>query len=226
VDLERPDDSDRAGGLPNDVTPDNIRVSDREREHVASLLGQAAGEGRLTLDEYADRVDRAYAAKTRGELAPLLADLPVTQQPYLAGQPAAAVDSQLAPLGVPLPAESSGRGERLMAIFGEDVRKGRWIVPATVEARAIFGSCELHFQDAQILHQVTRVEATAMFGSVELYIPEGVDVRLSGAAVFGAKSSMLRQPPRPGAPVIEVVCRIGFGSVEVKPPKRRWFAKD
>lgn len=58
-------------------TPDgDIRASDAEREQVAAELGQAVGEGRLTLAEFSDRVEQAHAARTRAELAPLIADLP------------------------------------------------------------------------------------------------------------------------------------------------------
>ena len=53
-----------------------IRASDGDREAAAARLNEAAGDGRLTLQEFSQRLDRAYAARTRGELAPLTADLP------------------------------------------------------------------------------------------------------------------------------------------------------
>ena len=53
-----------------------IRASDGEREAVVAQLNDAVGEGRLTLQEFSERLDRAYAASTRGNLAPLTADLP------------------------------------------------------------------------------------------------------------------------------------------------------
>jgi hypothetical protein len=54
----------------------DVRASDRERERVVSSLREHAGEGRLDMDELAGRLDRAYAARTRAELAALTADLP------------------------------------------------------------------------------------------------------------------------------------------------------
>jgi Domain of unknown function (DUF1707) len=48
-----------------------VRASDDEREAVVVRLQTAAGEGRLTLDELADRLDRALTAVTRAELEPL-----------------------------------------------------------------------------------------------------------------------------------------------------------
>ncbi|MFY1690137.1 DUF1707 SHOCT-like domain-containing protein [Plantactinospora sp. WMMB782] len=190
---------------------DRIRVSDREREQIVELLGSAAAEGRLTLDEYAERATAAHAARTRGELARLTDDLPT-------GQPPAPVPARRSESAVAGPAP-----ERLVAIFGNETRKGRWPVPARLEARSIFGDCHIELQDSTIPHPVVTIEATAIFGSVTIFVPEGVEVRLTGTAIFGAKESKLRGDAPPGGPVLEVHTRVVFGSVTVRPPKRRWL---
>lgn len=56
--------------------PPSVRASDSDREAVVDELRQHHAEGRLELDELEDRVGRAYRARTMGELAPVLADLP------------------------------------------------------------------------------------------------------------------------------------------------------
>jgi Domain of unknown function (DUF1707) len=53
-----------------------LRASQAERERVVERLRVHAGEGRLDLVELEQRIEAAYGAKTRGELAELLADLP------------------------------------------------------------------------------------------------------------------------------------------------------
>ena len=53
-----------------------IRASDAERERVVSFLRDKTAEGRLTADELDERVGRAYAAVTRGDLQRLVRDLP------------------------------------------------------------------------------------------------------------------------------------------------------
>jgi hypothetical protein len=63
-----------------------LRVSDAEREAVVTRLQDALAEGRLTPEEFSERLDRVYAARTRGELERLAADLPAGPLP----QPAAA----------------------------------------------------------------------------------------------------------------------------------------
>jgi len=56
--------------------PPDLRASDAERERTALALRDAAAEGRLTLEELADRLDHALTATTRSELEPLTRDLP------------------------------------------------------------------------------------------------------------------------------------------------------
>jgi hypothetical protein len=55
----------------------DLRASDADRERVVSRLREHAAEGRLTMDEFEDRMRQAYEARTYGELATLTRDLPV-----------------------------------------------------------------------------------------------------------------------------------------------------
>ncbi|MTE13736.1 DUF1707 SHOCT-like domain-containing protein [Nocardia aurantiaca] len=61
--------------------PPTVRVGTAEREQAAAALGEHFAAGRLDVAEYDDRVGRAYAAKTAGELAALFGDLPRPQPP-------------------------------------------------------------------------------------------------------------------------------------------------
>ncbi|WP_181445303.1 DUF1707 SHOCT-like domain-containing protein [Micromonospora endophytica] len=197
MERERHDDTDR------------LRVSDREREEVVELLGRATAEGRLTLDEYTERAGAAHAAQTRGELARLTTDLPDAP-----GRPPARPAGALAPAA-----------EKLLAVFGNDVRKGGWSVPDRIDARAVFGDCRIELHEAQLPRQVITIEAEAIFGNVTIVVPEGTDVRLTGSAIFGDKKSKLSGPVTPGGPVLEVRCRAIFGDVVVRPPRKgkRWW---
>src|SRR4051794_2447511 len=53
-----------------------LRAADSDREAVAAALGRALSDGRLTVDEYEERLAKAYAARTYADLDPLTADLP------------------------------------------------------------------------------------------------------------------------------------------------------
>jgi hypothetical protein len=54
----------------------HLRAGDTDRAAVATVLGRHMADGRLTVAEYDERVARAYAAQTYGDLAELTADLP------------------------------------------------------------------------------------------------------------------------------------------------------
>jgi len=58
-----------------DETP-AYRLGDAEREQVVNLLKTAWSDGRLTMDEFAERSEQAYAARSRHDLDVLIADLP------------------------------------------------------------------------------------------------------------------------------------------------------
>jgi hypothetical protein len=68
-----------------------IRAADADREHMAGLLGTAYTEGRLTKDEYDDRLEAAWSARTYADLNQLVTDLPVQAPvPVVAGPAAVA----------------------------------------------------------------------------------------------------------------------------------------
>ena len=84
--------------------------------------------------------------------------------------------------------------------------------------RSVLGDCHLEMQHAVIRQRVTTIDATVRLGSMTIFVPDGIEVRMSGRAVLGAKSSQLRRAPHPGAPVIEVRCDVLLGSVTVRRP--------
>ena len=53
-----------------------MRASDEDRQRVVSALERHTGAGRLTLDEFAERVEVVTSARTLGELAAVISDLP------------------------------------------------------------------------------------------------------------------------------------------------------
>ena len=176
---------------------DRLRASDADRDQAIGALAGAASEGRLTLEEYSERSEAAMGARTMGELATLTADIPATPARGDVGPP----------------------DEEITAVLGNESRKGSWVVAPRLVVRSVLGDCHLEMQHAVIRQQVTTIDATAKFGSVTIFVPDGIDVRLSGRATLGAKSSKLRGEPRPGAPVLVVRCNVFCGSVTVRGPK-------
>lgn len=58
----------------------DVRVSDAERDEVVEQLSRHTGEGRLTLEEFEQRVEEAFNSKTRGDLDATLRGLPRVPQ--------------------------------------------------------------------------------------------------------------------------------------------------
>jgi hypothetical protein len=91
------------------MTDQTIRLSDAEREAAAADLGEHFAQGRLTADEHAERLEQVWAAKTRGEIAPIFRDLPSPYAAVASAPPSAGDDhywnSGLRPFrrGVPAP---------------------------------------------------------------------------------------------------------------------------
>jgi Domain of unknown function (DUF1707)/Cell wall-active antibiotics response 4TMS YvqF len=184
------------------VEPGNslVRASDVDRDQAVEVLAAASAEGRLSLEEYSERSEAALSARTLGDLASLTADLPAT------GLPAA-------PQGA-----AAATPEEITAVLGNESRKGPWVVPPQLAVRSVLGDCHLEMQHAVIGQHVTTIDATVRFGTVTIFVPDGIDVRMSGRAVLGAKSSDLRGEPRPGAPVIVVRADVLCGAVTVRRP--------
>ena len=184
----------------------SLRASDAERDRTLEALATASAEGRLSLEEYSQRSDAVLVARTLGELTGLTADLPAPPQ----SDPA------------PVPVE-------ITAVLGNESRKGPWVVPAHLTVRSVLGDCHLEMQQAVIRQHVTTIDATVRFGTMTIFVPDGIDVRMNGRAVLGAKSSQLRGEPQPGAPVIVVNCDVLCGAVTVRRPDwimRRQLARE
>lgn len=60
------------------MSDEQLRMSDAERDLAAAALGEHYAQGRLTTEEHAERLDRIWSSRTRGELAPIFRDLPGT----------------------------------------------------------------------------------------------------------------------------------------------------
>lgn len=166
------------------------------------MLSAAAGDGRLTMNEHAERVERAYSARTLGELAVLTSDL-------------------AEPSGQPFRLDHRGP---VLAVFGRDRRDGRWVVPATVPVVAVFGEVVLDLREALLQSARVVVHATVLGGTLELIVPEGVAVDLQGTAVLTRKINRTQRAVA-GMPVVEVRAVSVGGTIRVTSPRRsgRWL---
>lgn len=176
-----------------------------------TLLTEAVGDGRLTPDEHAERLEEASSARTLGELAGLTTDLvgPEAQPVRLDG------------------------ARPVLAVFGGQRREGRWVVPERLPVTAIFGEAVLDFRDALLQSARTTIYATVIGGRLRLLVPDGVRVEVTGGGAGGSQRGAA--PPRGGrgpapdlapgqTPVIEVRGVIVWGRIQtITPPKSRFL---
>ena len=192
--------------MPPRPAPRDLRASDSDRERVVALLGDALADGRLSHDEYSERMPRALVARTLGDLAGLTRDL-------------AAPEHQ--------PVQLDG-GRPVAALFTAADRRGRWVVPATVTCVAAFGEVVLDFTEAILQERHVVVTVHALFGRVRLIVPSGVEVVMNGTDIVGRQRGWTarRVPTSSDVPVIEVRGYIAASEVLARTPPRprRWFS--
>ncbi|MCW2777023.1 MAG: hypothetical protein JWN17_748 [Frankiales bacterium] len=180
---------------------DHVRIGDVERQAVDERLHRAVGDGVLTLGEYDERAQALWAARTRGELAVVVADLPGALP-----TPASA-----------LPAPATGRVHRTVAVMSEERLRGPVAPGESVAGYAVMGSAHLDL-DRDDLPSTVSVRAVAVMGDVQVVVPRGADVRLTGASVMGDRGVDL-PPALPGGPVVHLHAVAVMGSVSVRAPK-------
>ena len=170
------------------------RPTDDERAEVARDLEHAVGNGQLSLDEYIDRVDSVFRVHDHAALAELTADL--------AG---------------PLVGATPARVPTSIAVFEDVVRSGRWRLPASSRAVAVFGDVELDLREVTTTDTEIHITATAVFGDIRITVPEGVEVVLEAdAALSHAHTCRLAEVPRRrGTPLVRVHPAGWFGNVHI-----------
>lgn len=204
------------------IQPRDVRASDEDRHKVADLLRDAAGEGRLSLEELDERLDGVYKAKTYAELEPYVRDLPVAT----AGTPN--------PTAMPMRAPHAGQSVNRIggnpttsvsiAIMSGAVRKGPWVVPPAYTAIAFWGGVELDLREARFAEREVTIRAFAVMGGIEITVPDDVIVDVTGVGIMGGfdhSISGTADNAPPGAPVVRVTGFAFWGGVEVKRKSRQ-----
>ena len=181
-----------------------LRVSHADRDRVAEQLRVAAGDGRLTMEELDERLERALSAQTGSELALLTTDLP-------AGLAADAL------------APTAKEHVTVEVSSGSTRREGRWAVPRSMDVEVGSGSVKLDLTEAVISAPLLRVNATVRSGSLTIVTRPGIEVVVDDVSVSSG-SAKVRRGERDGtAPTelrIEVSGSVKSGSILARPPRR------
>src|SRR5438552_2375302 len=171
------------------------RVSDSDREQAVLVLRDHLLDGRLTLEEFAERMELALRARTRGDLGRARSDLP--------SEVVKGVDSGRTPT------RFAG------ALFGRVQQRGRLRLRGWVFAVSAFADVDLDLREAEIEKPRTVVTVMPVFGNVDVYVPEGVNVDVGGVMIVGRRREWGRDLASAGSPTIRVRVLGVFGTADV-----------
>ncbi|WP_396668983.1 DUF1707 domain-containing protein [Mycobacterium avium subsp. paratuberculosis] len=187
-----------------DTRDEPSRVADTDRIQIAQLLAYAAEQGRLQLNDYEDRLTRAYAAKTYEELDQLRADLP--------GAPISPRRG-----GKPNPAPST----LLLALLSGFERRGRWNVPKKLTTFTLWGSGVVDLRYADFTSTEVDIHAMSIMGVQSILLPPEVNVEVHGRGVMGNFDRDVPGQGTPGAPTVHIRGFSLWGGVGIRRKARR-----
>jgi hypothetical protein len=187
--------------------PSLMRISAADRQRVAAVLRDAAGAGRLDLEELDERLEATWHAKTYADLVPITVDL------QAAGPVAPPVPARRTPSGVPAVGHASS-----VAIMGDCKRRGVWHVPERHSAFALMGSVTVDLREAVLSGPETHINASAVMGDVKVVVPAHVHVVVDGTPImgdYGQARDRVAPELGPGSPTVRVRGVALMGSVQV-----------
>jgi Domain of unknown function (DUF1707) len=196
-----------------EIARSELRASHDDRDRVVEMLRVSAGDGRLTSEELDERLEQAMTARTYGELARLVADLP-------------AVGSALSPAA----ALRAKDVVRIDTRSGHVQRVGRWVVPQRMEVKVTSGQVLLDFTRAVITQPTLKLDVEVRSGQVKLLTRPGIVVDADEVAIRSGHVQV-KAPWGSEVPVqldIEVTGRVGSGYLIARPRYRnlwQWLTR-
>jgi hypothetical protein len=190
--------SRRPGAVPG------LRAADTDRDAVAERLRVAAGEGRLSMEEFEERLEAALTARTFADLEPLVADLPAEE------------------------AAPERRDEPLVLKAGlSDVRRtGHWVVPSKIIVSTGIGGVRLDFTAAECAHRVVAVEVAIGIGDVVAVVPRGWEAYTDEVVPgLGDVHNRVTGPAEPGSRTLRFTGSVNMGVLRVRHPNRFELAR-
>jgi hypothetical protein len=171
-------------------------AGDADRSRAIVVLRDATVDGRLTLDEFADRVERAELARTFEDLESVVADLPSTGS-------------------ADLPVKHGAWFSRLQ-------RSGRWELAPESKVLSVCGTIELDLGQTTLHGAETVIHVRNVFGTVTILVPRGVQVSVDGGGPFGTREIDLPGTgPVGDAPRLRIHTSGPGGTLRVKTSRAR-----
>ena len=187
-----------------------LRASHDDRDRAVEVLRVAAGDGRITAEELDERIGAALTARTYGELAALISDLPVTPGSL-----------PLAPGSLPgAPGAAAKELVRIECNTSTARRDGPWLVPKRLEVRLNLGTLTLDFSEAVLSWPSLEIDADIQTSSLILVTGPGIFVSTDDLAI--QTSTVKVASPGPEIPVrfrIDISGRARISTITARPPR-------
>ncbi|WP_406100268.1 DUF1707 domain-containing protein [Streptomyces sp. NBC_01013] len=198
-----------------------MRASDTERERIAETLREAVAEGRLEMEEFEQRLDAAYKARTHGELKPLVRDLPAlgaAPAPVAGGRPRTGSAARWSDrIGKPA---TSGGG---FALWGGFRRQGNWTVGRAFTAFAMWGGGNIDLREANFEAREVVIRCFTIMGGIHVTVPPDLNVDVRGIGIMGGFGEHTKDEavPAPDAPRVRITGVALMGGVGVERKRSR-----
>jgi hypothetical protein len=183
----------------------------QQRERTIAALCEHFAADHLEMQEFEDRLDGANRAKSAGELAALLADLPAPAAPT----------RERSGLGDAVARGSRAVGDAiqdtrtLVAFMGGVERRGHWTPARRTLIIAFMGGAGLDFREVDLPPGETEVVLFCFMGGAEIIVPPGLAVDANGIAIMGGFEAISPRRIDPDAPVLKLTGVTIMGGVEV-----------
>ncbi|PWI18146.1 hypothetical protein DI272_31375 [Streptomyces sp. Act143] len=204
-----------SGGIPPRPPAPELRAADADRERVAEILRDALAEGRLDMEEFEERLEATYKARTYGELTPITRDLPAAP----GAAPAVNLSKEAQPSGSWAGRITGGEGSSTwaVAVMSGFQRRGRWTVPKRFNCFAFWGGGEIDLREANFADREVEINCVAIMGGVNVIVPPGVEVVVRGIGIMGGFDHREEGVPGdPGGPRVIVTGFAFWGGVGVE----------
>ena len=195
-----------------EIARNELRASHDDRDRVVEMLRVSAGDGRLTAEELDERLEQAMTARTYGELARLVADLPAT-------------GPVTSPVTSPATAARAKDVVRIDTRSGHVKRVERWVVPQRMEVKVTSGHVVLDFTQAVITQPTLALDVDVRSGAVKLMTRPGIVVDADDVTIRSG-GVKVRAPWGTEVPVqlhIVVTGRVGSGHLVARPRGRNFW---
>lgn len=175
----------------------------QRKERAIEALTRHYASDHIDLDEFENRLDRLYTARSVAEIDEVQKGLP-------------GLDS-IASGADDLPAEPPRQSQFIAAVMGGSEKKGVWRPARRINALAFMGGIVLDFREARFAPGTTVLTAVALMGGIEIIVPPGLRVECDGIGIMGGFEGLSDETGSGSVsgPVLRIEGLALWGGVEV-----------